>query len=917
MARNVAFYIICLLVLILAAPMAGAVTTVSLEIQKIIGNYTNDNTPQLTITADTTGTAPTMRFLCSGTTYSDPIPFISPVTDFQINSGNFGCSTADGLRDINVLITDDDGSSASALSSVTLDTTSPTVTNQAPANGSSSVNKRPTIAFDFADTGIGIANPSAQVVLHINGDFNSFTTITAGHAELVPTTDFPDGVYNIRADVNDDLNNNNPAMWTFTVDTTAVVYSISINNGVTDTNRLDVNISVSGETSLNQCRFKNVGGDYGAWIAFAPQMPFTLTGADDNNKTVIGQCTDSLGNQSAEFSDSIRLDTSPPNITQFDAVPTSSSSIHLTWTVPDALSGSGLSQFILTQTEPSGTSPRTISGTSFDYNITGLAADTLYSFSLVAKDNAGNYSTPPKTTSTRTFAGTSGNNNNNNNNNNGNGGTGDTISPIASWVAPLSGQVVKGTVKLRVNATDNVSVASVKFYIDNDNVIYKMVVSHTANVFETDWNSTAVSNGLHTLIARATDTSGNPKDVQIPVTVNNSAVDANDLDQNSGSENDSLDNSVPFAARFSQANSDWFSLLLLSNFKSDSDATAKLLDARQKLLEAQAAFDSQDEASANQKLEDAIEIIGPLKDSLGFGSLTAFDSRQLNSVLPYSFLQLQQFGLNSELATLSLQDSTLVQATRELFVFEHTNENGEKEYFVKLVVKIKNTSGVPQDLEFIEIIPKSLLQSASGLVSDYSFSVLQDDPLVQWSLSQVPSEKEIRISYAPVRAFTLDEVRQMLDGKTLSEFQNRPLLVTKKNTENKNVLASTPWLAGFSLLSNAPLVLIGFVILLWFFVLSLGYWNLKRNDPVFSFETASVEENKPIWFSRLNRKIISPQPAAKPQAGIPLLWNNNAPVQKNALAKLIEGDKRPNLQPRPIQGEPVNWWKENKRPPAN
>jgi hypothetical protein len=100
-----------------------------------------------------------------------------------------------------------------------------------------------------------------------------------------------------------------------------------------------------------------------------------------------------------------------------------------------------------------------------------------------------------------------------------NGGP-DTIPPTVSFASPANGATVSGTVNVQINASDNVAVQSVTFSVDG-------VGQGTAAVapYNFSWDTTAVTNGSHTLTAQATDTSGNTSSTQISVTVNNSAPD--------------------------------------------------------------------------------------------------------------------------------------------------------------------------------------------------------------------------------------------------------------------------------------------------------------------------------------------------------------------------------------------------------
>lgn len=94
----------------------------------------------------------------------------------------------------------------------------------------------------------------------------------------------------------------------------------------------------------------------------------------------------------------------------------------------------------------------------------------------------------------------------------------DYIIPSASISAPLNGATVNGkTVTYSVNASDNVGVSKVEFYVDN-----KLIATDTTSPFSTSWDTTTYTNGSHTLVAKAYDAAGNVGTSQtVTVTINN------------------------------------------------------------------------------------------------------------------------------------------------------------------------------------------------------------------------------------------------------------------------------------------------------------------------------------------------------------------------------------------------------------
>jgi hypothetical protein len=94
----------------------------------------------------------------------------------------------------------------------------------------------------------------------------------------------------------------------------------------------------------------------------------------------------------------------------------------------------------------------------------------------------------------------------------------DTAPPTVSITSPKSGATVSGTITVTASASDNVGVAGVQFFVDG-----VFGADDTTAPYSVPWNTTAASNGSHTLTAVARDTSGNQVTSNpVTVTVSNS-----------------------------------------------------------------------------------------------------------------------------------------------------------------------------------------------------------------------------------------------------------------------------------------------------------------------------------------------------------------------------------------------------------
>ena len=98
----------------------------------------------------------------------------------------------------------------------------------------------------------------------------------------------------------------------------------------------------------------------------------------------------------------------------------------------------------------------------------------------------------------------------------------DTTPPTVSMTAPANGSTVSGNVTVSANASDDKAVSKVEFYRDTGTLIS----TDPTYPYSITWDSTSVTNGTHTLYAKAYDTSNNSStSASVSVTVSNAPSD--------------------------------------------------------------------------------------------------------------------------------------------------------------------------------------------------------------------------------------------------------------------------------------------------------------------------------------------------------------------------------------------------------
>lgn len=133
-------------------------------------------------------------------------------------------------------------------------------------------------------------------------------------------------------------------------------------------------------------------------------------------------------------------------------------------------------------------------------SLSGLTPGTLYHYRVKSRDSSGNIAISNDATFTTSAP--------------------DTQAPSITLTAPSNNATVSGTINITATATDNVGVAGVQFKLDGAN----LGAEDTTSPHSFSWNTTVVSNGLHTLTAVARDGAGNTSTSgAVTVTVSNTA----------------------------------------------------------------------------------------------------------------------------------------------------------------------------------------------------------------------------------------------------------------------------------------------------------------------------------------------------------------------------------------------------------
>ena len=268
-----------------------------------------------------------------------------------------------------------------------------------------------------------------------------------------------------------------------TVSLTAPATSATVSGTVTLTANASDNVGVAGVQFMR--------GRRQLWAPRTPPRPTACCGTPprpaNGSHTLTAVARDAAGNNTTSAAVSVTVDnpdTKAPTVSLTAPAngATVSGTVTLTATASDNVGVAGV-QFLVDGTTLGAEDTTSPYGVSWN---TTTATNGTHTLTAVARDAAGNTTTSTTVTVT----------------------VDNRPAPAVSFTAPANGATVSGTVTLSATATDNAGgsgVAGVQFKLDGAN----LGAEDTTSPYSVSWNTTAVTNGTHTLTALARDAAGN------------------------------------------------------------------------------------------------------------------------------------------------------------------------------------------------------------------------------------------------------------------------------------------------------------------------------------------------------------------------------------------------------------------------
>jgi hypothetical protein len=481
-------------VIVSVARDAAGNTTTSAAITVTVQNTLPDNTPPtVSITAPANGA--TVTGTVSVTANASDNVGVAGV-QFRLDGVNLGAedtsspyavswntaSASIGTHTLSAVARDAAGNTTTSatITVVVPDTTSPTVSISAPANGAS-------VSGTISVTAVASDNVGVAGVQFLLDGVNLGAEDTASpYAVSWNTAAASVGSHTLTARARDAAGNTtiSAAITVTVLDQTAPTVSVTAPaNGATVTGTVSVTATASDNVGVAGVQFLLDGANLGAEDTTAPySVSWNTATATPGSHVVTARARDAAGNATTSATVTLTVpDTTAPTV----SVTAPANGATVTGTVPVSANASdnvgvvGV-QFLLDGANLGAEDTTAPYSVSWNAATASIGSHTL---TAQARDAAGNTTTSAAITVT----------------------VPDILAPTASITAPANGATVTGTVSVTANASDNVGVVGVQFLLDGVN----LGAEDTSSPYAASWNTATATAGSHTLTARARDAAGN------------------------------------------------------------------------------------------------------------------------------------------------------------------------------------------------------------------------------------------------------------------------------------------------------------------------------------------------------------------------------------------------------------------------
>jgi len=264
---------------------------------------------------------------------------------------------------------------------------------------------------------------------------------------------------------------------------------------------ITIRASASGETDIAGVQFFVDGVALGAEDAIPPyDIAWDTTTVAEGSYILTAVARDIAGETATSAAVTVTVDNTPPTV----AITSPAHDATVRGTVTVAASASDNTAVVgvrfLVNSEQIG-----VEDTTAPYEVvwdTTAVADGTHLLFAEARDAAGNFGNAPAVHVTVANAAPP---------------TADTMRPTVSITFPTFGATVSGTITVTAEASDDVGVVGIQFFVDD----VALGPEGTTSPYSVPWDTTTASDGSHTLAVVARDAAGNRSSAAVTVTVSN------------------------------------------------------------------------------------------------------------------------------------------------------------------------------------------------------------------------------------------------------------------------------------------------------------------------------------------------------------------------------------------------------------
>lgn len=233
------------------------------------------------------------------------------------------------------------------------------------------------------------------------------------------------------------------------------------------------------------------------------------------------------------------------------------------------------------------------------------------------------------------------------------------------------------------------------------------------------------------------------------------------------------------------------------------------------------------------------------------GGETVYDSKEFEFEASSLEEMLKESGLEQKLISNAKEFIENNSVKRELKIIQAGDD-----FFARVFVEFSNDSGNAVDIKIVEVVPKDFAQSASMLSSEKNFTVLNDDPVIEFSFTGVQPGEKIELEYSLKNALTKTQADVLIEKNPVQMFSAPPIVLEENADLSKSFLGQKPFEIDLLLV----LIIVIVIVLIVFIGLAVFGGGL-----VFHLHRKSKREAPHSMASKLKSKGSGPMERASKQ----------------------------------------------------